>query len=374
SPSTMAALGTATGLNGALLGDLGLADIVVDGLRGLDDSSKVNLYGGTGPVRPAETATVQFDLDHVSLTQGQDRNPKISSGSLDGTVTFTPPAAGTYAPETATLVGVLKLKDAINAQVISYLVNVPGTVIPEPPDRDAIRPDASKRVRVSFQGALSADTVTNISHTPGTAPALVLVGTSDTGKLSGLTLKGQITASPTPTNLTSYSFDASVPSNANGLPAILFQRSYSLQGFNVPSYLTNALVAAPAATAAPSPGGGSKAGSAGGASSNGSSSFGSTVNFSLAYGLNGGANWTLTHFKGPSPSSPLFTGSRTETNTLNITFVPACRKTNPKEDIDLIAPKLSDFWSILSPCDADNVNVGNAAAAANQLNLLLRLH
>lgn len=370
-----AALGSVVlGSNGALLGDLGLADIIADGLRSLDDSSRVNLYGGTGPTRPVETASVRLNLDHISpippLAAASPPSPPSPPpsigphGALDGALTFTPPAPGTYAPETATLVGVLTLNlTTAAASPLTYTVNISGAVISEPLPRpgDVTTEVTASAARLALQGALLADIGNPPSGTPGATPTLIISGRSRSGKLDDLKFQGQIVASNS-SGTSSYSFGGSV-------------YKPETEHRNV-SYFASPALAAAAAPASPAgPSGGSKGGASAGASPAGSTSFGSTVDFTLVYGLNGGPNWTLTHFKGPAPSSPLLTASRTETNTMNITFVPACRTTDPAaaDDLALIAPKLTDFWSTLSPCDADNVNVGSATAAANQLNLLLRL-
>ena len=53
-------------------------------------------------------------------------------------------------------------------------------------------------------------------------------------------------------------------------------------------------------------------------------SFGSTVDFTLTYGLSGGPNWTLTHFIGPTGSAPpLLSYLRTRKETLVLSFAAA---------------------------------------------------
>jgi hypothetical protein len=47
-------------------------------------------------------------------------------------------------------------------------------------------------------------------------------------------------------------------------------------------------------------------------------SFGSTVDFTLVYGVNGGPNWTLTHFTGPATG--LLNFNRTRKDTLQLSF------------------------------------------------------
>jgi hypothetical protein len=48
-------------------------------------------------------------------------------------------------------------------------------------------------------------------------------------------------------------------------------------------------------------------------------SFGSTIDFTITYGVNGGPTWTLTHFSGPS-STGLLSTSRTHKDTLIVSF------------------------------------------------------
>jgi hypothetical protein len=56
-----------------------------------------------------------------------------------------------------------------------------------------------------------------------------------------------------------------------------------------------------------------------GADSSANPVFGSTIDFSLVYGLGGAATWTLTHFAGPS-SGNLLTAMRTHKDTLVLSF------------------------------------------------------
>jgi hypothetical protein len=48
--------------------------------------------------------------------------------------------------------------------------------------------------------------------------------------------------------------------------------------------------------------------------------FGSTIDFTMVYGLGGGPNWTLTHFTGPSGSGSLLGYTRTRKDTLVLSF------------------------------------------------------
>ncbi len=96
-----------------------------------------------------------------------------------------------------------------------------------------------------------------------------------------------------------------------------------------------------------------KSSSASSASGGGSgSSFGTIVTFTLVYGLNGGPTWTLVHFKGPS--SPLANIGRTNTDSLTISFTPACR--------DDQGGTVS-FWDTIPLCS--DLPTQTAAAAVN---------
>jgi len=92
-------------------------------------------------------------------------------------------------------------------------------------------------------------------------------------------------------------------------------------------------------------------------------SFGSTVDFTVVYGLNGGPTWTLTHFKGPQGGSgSLVNLSRQVVDTLTVTFVPAC------QDAADVQPVVSSYWDTLPPCNASSF--ANAAATAQGFNAL----
>jgi hypothetical protein len=49
------------------------------------------------------------------------------------------------------------------------------------------------------------------------------------------------------------------------------------------------------------------------------------IDFTITSGVNGGENWTITHFKGPAnSSSPLLNATRRVQDTLQISFLPVC--------------------------------------------------
>jgi hypothetical protein len=61
-----------------------------------------------------------------------------------------------------------------------------------------------------------------------------------------------------------------------------------------------------------------------------SPSFGSTINFTIVYGMNGGPNWTLTHFTGPS-STGLLSYNRTLKDSLILSFARVVSSHQTKE-------------------------------------------
>jgi hypothetical protein len=101
-------------------------------------------------------------------------------------------------------------------------------------------------------------------------------------------------------------------------------------------------------------GGGAAKGIAAATGSAGTSSFGSIVDFTLVFGLNGGPSWTFSKVKGPAQgSSPLATATRTNLDSLSITFVPAC------QDYVQSPRVVRTFWDSIGSCN----EVGSAAAA-----------
>jgi hypothetical protein len=97
-----------------------------------------------------------------------------------------------------------------------------------------------------------------------------------------------------------------------------------------------------------------------GASSSSGTTFGSTIDFILIEGLNGGLTWTLKYFKGFGGGTPPLSISRTTTDSLQITFTPTCNSTISE---NYTSP--STFWDAIPSCK--KINVGEAQQNANQL-------
>lgn len=107
------------------------------------------------------------------------------------------------------------------------------------------------------------------------------------------------------------------------------------------------------------------------------------MNFLLSYGINGGPNWTLRRFKGPSGGGGGSSGSaggsssgggggggggqlaninRSDTDSLTITFVAAC------QDSQVLTP--TSYWDTLPVCDSYGLLKGAAANAGAYYNTL----
>jgi hypothetical protein len=117
-------------------------------------------------------------------------------------------------------------------------------------------------------------------------------------------------------------------------------------------------------------GGGGGSPKAGGSSSSaGTSQFSSQIVFTISYGVNGGPTWSIRTFKGPGAGSgPLASLSRTNTDTLSITFVPACSNSAPS-----LTPK--NYWQSLPQCENAGPGPRQAAAAAGAINnQLMQFH
>jgi len=297
-------------------GDLGLSDIVVDGLRGLQTARVVNVYGNSGPTVPTFTA----DIGNWTLSA-----PALTDLKLTGSVTYSPSSSELQAPGTVTLTGTLA-----NDQGDSYLTYLTGSTFLSQGNNS-----------ITLSGALTQASISNISgpdtNKLGFAPKLSLSGTTG-GDFSGFVLNSAvITVDTSTTTLT-------------GDAAKFYQFTITQ-----PSQGSRARVAQ--APSAPAPGGSAKGGGAT-SGGGGGTQFSSQVVFTLSYGVGGGVNWTLQRFNGPGAgnTNSLVGASRTATDTLTITFVAACRNHSP-------TLKPQDYWQSLPQCDVYGAGQKQAAAA-----------
>ena len=87
--------------------------------------------------------------------------------------------------------------------------------------------------------------------------------------------------------------------------------------------------------------------------------FGTTTDFTVNEGVNGGPNWTLSHFKGPAPSGSLVSFGRVVKDTLIVTFVPYCTRkplAEPKWSIGL--PDCNAGADVIAKALNDALNAG----------------
>src|ERR1700683_5059118 len=117
-----------------LTGDLGLADIVADGLLALDTSKKYNVYGNSGP-RPLSVtqeykgSALQGEIDVTKTAPPILAPQQFTITSFVGNILVAPQGVGTQAQGTVALTGVATLKGADGHQA-TCLVNWTGCVVP----------------------------------------------------------------------------------------------------------------------------------------------------------------------------------------------------------------------------------------------------
>jgi hypothetical protein len=86
--------------------------------------------------------------------------------------------------------------------------------------------------------------------------------------------------------------------------------------------------------------------------------FGSTVDFTLIYGLSGGPNWTLKQFVGPSPSSgSLLSAMRTNKDTLIMSFARVSPTAPPPANANQLAEKATNDAAIRTAAQAAEDNI-----------------
>jgi hypothetical protein len=324
-----------------IAGDLGLGKIVADGLIALDTSKDYNLYGPTGPTPP----TVARQIDHMLPGKISFKSkPDVTVTDLKGAIVIAPQATGALTQGTVTLSAVAKLRGAGNE--VQYVVNLTGNLVP---------PDSDSSNYFSLTGSVSPvikdqagqqDAQTFIDDW-GFSPTVTVNGTIDKNyDPDSIRLSGILTPVAGSKYATAPTGKPTPPPGAISIPALAAPAD---------------LLLGVAPGLAPAPGG--KGASA---SSAGTTSFGSLVDFTLVYGLNGGPTWSFATFKGPaSGSSPLLSLNRTHYDSLSITFVAACQKTAPAQ--------IKNYWDSIGACNQIGSDAASAAYQANTLMILKNL-
>lgn len=376
------------GLSGGIAGNLGLSDVVSAGLVGIDTGANHNLYASTGPT-PLGTTHNVYLLGSIDVPELADirtaKGGKIITTqkvvttqkqiAISGTILFAPQSASASTQGSATLNGVATLQWD-EKTTVSYAVSWTGNFIPpestpvSPPAADCknYKPDL---LYYSFSGSLTP--LPNANPPPTTA----LWGFNPTVTLTGNVNRSAVLAKLSncdPGGLTMSLTGVLVP--VAGTPAATNPMNAKVIGINV-----NSLGGEHGAVAAAA----SKSASTSTSSASGTS-FGTLTDFVLVYGLNAGPNWTFASFKGPSGGGgggasssgsssggssgggQLLTGSRTNTDSISITFVASCQKF---ENIPSASP--SDYWSSIGPCDQFNTAQQQSEAIGFQNNYLLRI-
>lgn len=337
----------------AIAGDLGLADVIADGLIALHATETSNVYGSSGPVPPVLPRYIaahgEIDLpklDNTSATPAVHRPPEaITIELLQGTLQFAPQAPGSSTPGAASLSGIVSLKDA-NGVKSQYLATWTGGVLPQ-------IGSGAQPVYFSLSG--------NLTPLPDAAgnPALSDATTKDWGYSPNVTLTGSIDSEY---RLSQLHLAGTLTAASNSL----YEKAAPITIQIQPPAAVGGRFAAPATSTAVK-GGSASSGGAGG------TSFGSLVDFTLIHGLNGGPNWSFTRFKGPAAggSTPLLAAMRTKTDSLAITFVATCQNF---DSFSKLPPRIGNYWQSIGACNPDNRDAQqNGAAVGYQNNSLMIL-
>ena len=158
-----------------LAGDLGLADIVLDGINGLNVAKNVNIYGSSGPTIPTFTSdNGSWTLNGTAIIPNPDADkpgqPKTITISLDspmtltGSITYSPSTNDPQAPGTASVTGT-----AISKAGDKYLVYLTGSTL-----------ILGKTIQLSLSGTMTQITASKDALQLGFAPKLTLGGSLNT--------------------------------------------------------------------------------------------------------------------------------------------------------------------------------------------------
>jgi hypothetical protein len=342
----------------ALQGDLGLADIVADGLLFLKRSEATNVYANSGPTPPVaalhlarsgeatlpalpEVAATKPPAPPVKPLPAAKEVP-ITIDLLSGTIVLSPQSAGVLTQGTVNFSGVATMGGTKGKEGSErYIANWTGTILPPnstslgtaspPPAGSNVPCNNAKLWYFTLSGPLVPDpTDTDLQEIEdrwGFGPTITLTGVVD----------------PT------LAYDPQKPGAAicklNGIIAPVAGSRYA-ERTKTPirvSLNTPGTDYGPGTSASPAAKSAAPAGAAAGGTS-----FGQLSDFVLVYGLNGSPTFTWTHVKAiTGASSPFVTAMRTHTDSLAITFVPACRNSPAPSDLQAMA----SFWDTIGVCD-----------------------
>jgi hypothetical protein len=375
-----------SGSGSGLAGDLGLADILVDGMTALDAAARNNVYSTLGPALISPSASFRHAVDlesldgtgHVLPLSGKD-NSKVrfpTDGSeFEGILQLAPQAPG--AQGSATLLGKFTVayeKPGKMPGRAVFLANLSGaTMSPEATDQDPLYFSLTGNL-LPAPGDADAQ---SLYHNYGFDSSVTLVGsvmlTGGQYHFPGLKLEG---------SLSPPSGTASAASGASSEIHLKFSGEPQIR---IPRFAANALtyqyvapeafsgkngVKPPASPTATPTGGGAGGGggkaAAAGQGASGGTTFGSLVDFVVVYGVNGGPNWTYKRFHGPvAAGGSLLSYTKTKTDSLTISFAATCQDNGP------LVVTASKYWESLPVCDALGSLKASSQALASQNNSLL---
>jgi hypothetical protein len=366
-----------------LAGDLGLADIIVDGMTALDAAAANNVYSTLGPALVSPSASfrdaVHFEslngAGHAARLSGKDSTQAslLATGSeFEGVLQLAPQAPG--AQGSASLLGkfvVAYEKPGGGVGHAGLLANLSGaTISPEATDKEPLYFSLSGNF-LPVPGDADAQ---SLYHNYGFDSSVTLVGsvmlTGGQYHFPGLKLEGSLSPA------SSAASASEIHLNFVGAPRIkvphLTSDTLTFQYFT-PEALVGKGGPKPSAQAAATPaagGGGGGGAKAGGASQGGSggTTFGSLVDFVVVYGVSGGPNWTYKRFKGPEAAGgSLLSYTKTKTDSLTISFAGACQDDGP------LVVSANSYWQSLPVCDALGSSKASSQASGFQNNSLMIL-
>ena len=368
-----------------LAGDLGLADIAVDGLTAVDSTAKRNVYATSGPTLPAPSAKVKYGVDFGYLDSSgkpvaADEKSRVEipakTSQFEGILQLAPQMPGV--PGSASLVGKFNIvyKNPEKKFVTgSLLANLSGITISPAQSVDPLY--------FSLSG--------NLLPVPGDEAGQALYRTFGFG--SSVTLVGSVTIADGKYNFSALKVEGSVaassssppsgaqPMNATSSTATTISMKFVDEPedgthiqMRIPELIRNGVsqqmlianFAGKGPSPAPAPTGGAQqatgGGKGGGAAQGGSggTTFGSLVDFVVVYGASGGPewNWSYQRYKAPEATGgQLLSYTRTKTDSLSISFVASCQ-----DEVPLVVTP-STYWDSLSVCD----ELGSAQASSQSL-------
>jgi hypothetical protein len=372
-----------------ILGDLGLTEILDNGFDALNTTAQHNI---------SETEQLSLALGNIRRVAKQtelapDQIPKVSLASEIVVHRLWYPTANTCVPALGRQPGLTRDVQLVKALIDKKISTNPGLVETSNNLRDvvaclmhqqaALKVDPSHRSYLTLVDplALFQDDLETVASSGATADVVAYARAALSelpGALEGTLGTASVKAFQ---NVLDHLYVALVQTRPSEAPWIL----------NIGDAIAPTSASATTPGPAPSvPPGSSATASASPSGAAGAVNFSTSVNFLVLTGINGGPNWTLVHFKGPSAggagggtgsgtgavggattstgansgSQNLLNLSRNTSDSLTLTLTPVCRKT-----ADSAGGLTSiDYWGTLPSCAPGLYqNAASAGLASGQL-------